>query len=764
MRASNTVKRAQSSSDLTVGAILAVFRQRRRILVITTTSLFLLVALYCVLATPHYKSTGVIEILRSSEDLLGLDSLMASSPGEMGDALNASLDLQTEVEILQSDTLALKVINDLNLEKTKDFQPHWSPVGAVLGIFSPKGIADPSGSSLEDSPRRRSYVTKVFSNHLKVKPVAGTRLIEIDYVDSDPKIAAAVVNDLIHALVDYGFNTRNAATNQTSEWLGGQMADLKRQAHDLQARVVALQRYAGVYSMGEDAQGRDQVYSSTLDQLQQATNALTTATSNRIMKGALYETIRNGDPDMISGLAGAGPANSTSAQGAFALLQNLRTQQATAAAQLAQDTSKFGADYPKLADERSNLASLDKSVDAEIRRIGERAKNDYEAARGAEDKQLAVYNERKEQAERSNDRAIEYGIAKQEADNSRTLYEDLSKRLREAGVIEGLRSSNISVVSPARVSAKPSSPNPPLYLAAAIFLGLFLGACGALYSDMTDDTIQSFSGVEESLGMRLSAVLPSLEASDRRSLFRLPTKAGFAGGSTNMVSPLIVLEQPTSAFAEALRRLRMSILSSRSTPLPRVILVTSSVPGEGKTTVAGNLAALLAQAGKRVLFVDGDLRQHEQTRFPDPSRGSAPGLSQLLSNPDQTLQANEVPNCGTMQMIPAGPATPYPTELLSSDRCRELLNQWKDSFDYVVVDSPPLLDVTDPLILAEWADMTLLVARYEFTAKKSLDRAYHVLASGSDADVHVILNGVDRSSVSYADYFGYAGSTYYKTT
>ncbi len=117
-----------------------------------------------------------------------------------------------------------------------------------------------------------------------------------------------------------------------------------------------------------------------------------------------------------------------------------------------------------------------------------------------------------------------------------------------------------------------------------------------------------------------------------------------------------------------------------------------------------------------------------------------------------------------MQMIPAGPATQFPTELLSSDRCRELLNQWKDSFDYVVLDSPSLLDVTDPLILEQWADMTLLVARYGFTTNKSLDRAYRLLASGSNANVKVILNGVDRSSVSYADYFGYPGSTHYQTT
>lgn len=764
MRASNSVKSTQPSSDLTIGAILAVLRQRRRIIVITTVALFLLVALYCVIATPHYRSTAVIEVQRSSDDLLGLESIMATPPGEMGDALNASLDLQTEVEILQSDTLALKVIHDLNLEKTKDFKPHWSPVGWFLGMFSSPGIADPANASLEDSPRRRSYVTKVFSGHLKVKPVSGTRLIEIDYTDSDPRIAAAVVNDLIHALVDYGFNTRNSATDQTSEWLGSQMSDLKKQAHDLQARVVALQRYAGVYSLGEDSQGHDQLYSSTLDQLQQATNALTAATSNRIMKGALYETIRHGDPDMISGLAGAGSSTSTSTQNSFMLLQSLRVQQATAAAQLAQDTSKFGSDYPKLADERSNLASLGKSVDAEIGRIGERAKNDYEAARGAEDKLLSVYNERKAEAEKSNDRAIEYGIAKQEADNSSALYEDLSKRLREAGVIEGLRSSNVSVVSPARVSAKPSTPNPPLYLAAAIVIGLLLGACGALYSDMTDHTIHSLRGVEDSLGFTLSAVLPTLETAYGRSFLRAAGRGGFAGRATDGISPLSVLDQPNSAFAEALRRLRMSLLSSHGTPLPRVILVTSSVPGEGKTTVAGNLAILLAQAGKSVLFVDSDLRQHEQGRFVDPSQGKVPGLSQLLTDRAQTMQTNEVPRCGKLQMLPSGPAPFFPTELLSTDRCRELLNQWKDSFDYVVLDSPSVLDVTDPLIVQQWADMTLLVARYEFTSNKSLDRAYQALTSGSDADVKVILNGVDRGSVSYADYYGYAGSTYYKTT
>jgi polysaccharide biosynthesis transport protein len=765
MRTSDNVRTAQSSSELTVASILAILRQRRQIIALTTAALFLLVALYCIFATPRYKSTGIIEVQRSSSDLLGLENLMATSSGEMGDALNASLDLQTQVEILQSDTLALKVIEDLDLEKTRDFKPHWSPVGAVLGLFSSTGISDPTSASLEDAPQRRTFVTKVFSAHLKVKPVAGTRLIEISFTHSDPKVAAQVVNDLTRALMDYGFTTRNSATNQTSAWLGHQLEDLKKQAHDLQARVVELQRYTGIYSLGEDAQGRDQVYSATLDQLQQATTALSTATSSRIMKGALYDTISHGDPEMISSLAGSSiGASSATVQNSLTLLQNLRTQQATVAAQLAQDTSKFGSDYPKLADERSNLAYINKAVNDEIERIGERAKNDYEASRTTEGKLQSVYDERKLQAGKLNDRAIEYGIAKQEADNSRMLYEDLSKRLKEAGVIEGLRSSNISVVSPGRVSPKPSSPNTPLYLAGAVVLGLFFGVCAALYSDMMDRTVQSFGVVEESLGITFFAVLPSLIKRTFKDLLPASLTRLIAKKNVTQTDPLVVLDNPTSAFAEALRRMRMSLLSSRGAPSPQVILVTSSVPDEGKTTVAVNTAALLAQSGKSVLFVEADLRQPGSTRLFDPSQGTVPGLSDLLSNPKQLMLVNQVKEIPNMQILPSGPTTVYPTELLSTARMGELLKQWKLQFDYIVVDAPSLLDVTDAFILSELADITLLVARYGFTTNKALERAYRMLASDSETRIGVVLNAADRSSVSYTDYYGYSGSPYYQTS
>ena len=210
--------------------------------------------------------------------------------------------------------------------------------------------------------------------------------------------------------------------------------------------------------------------------------------------------------------------------------------------------------------------------------------------------------------------------------------------------------------------------------------------------------------------------------------------------------------------------MRMSLLSSHVASTPKVILVTSSVRGEGKTTVAVNIAALLAQTGKRVLFVESDLRRpgSGSTHLFDPSQDSVPGLTELLSNPGLIMKANQIKGAPGMQVLPSGPSTVYPTELLSTDRMRTLLDRWKLEFDHIVMDSPSLLDVTDALILSRLADITLLVARYGFTSNKSLERAYRMLASDSDTRIGVVLNAADRNSVSYSDYYGYSGSTYYQ--
>jgi succinoglycan biosynthesis transport protein ExoP len=266
-------------------------------------------------------------------DGLGLSSMMGDAAGA-SDALDANITIQTEATILQSDTLALRVINDLHLESTKDFQPRARAMGWVTGLISPSGPKDPSNEALENSPGRRSHAVLVFSSNLKVKPVSGTRLIEISYVSPDPKLAAAVVNHLIQSLADFSFQARYNATSQASDWLGSQLSDLRKQSEDLQAKVVQLQRDSGVFTLGggAEADGKGQagtgVYSSVLDRLQQATASLTQAQSNRILKGAIAE--------LISGLVGNSSESGVSAgvANSLSLIQSLRLQQATLQGQL----------------------------------------------------------------------------------------------------------------------------------------------------------------------------------------------------------------------------------------------------------------------------------------------------------------------------------------------------------------------------------------------------------------------------------------------
>ena len=320
---------AHSGAYLTFGDLLQIYHRRRRIFYGVIGGMLVLAALYCIVCTRRYDAGGVIQVQKDSPDGLGLDNIMGASAGS-GDALNAALDLQTQTEILQSDTLALRVIEDLRLEHTKDFQGHFSPVGWVLGLMSPRGVSDAPNASLEDSPVRRAHVLKVFSKNLKVKVDSGSRLIDVEYLSTDPKTAAAVVNQLIQGLTEYTFETRLEATSQASKWLSGQLGSLRKQSEELEAKVANLQKDMGVFSLGSDSQGKPQLYSTVLDRLQQQTSALSAAEANRIMKGALYQVVKSGNADLISGLGGSSiGGSSANVNNSFNLIQTLRSQQAT---------------------------------------------------------------------------------------------------------------------------------------------------------------------------------------------------------------------------------------------------------------------------------------------------------------------------------------------------------------------------------------------------------------------------------------------------
>jgi succinoglycan biosynthesis transport protein ExoP len=755
LQSSDVVISARSSPpELTLREIWMMLWRRRRIIYGNVAVFFLLAVLLLMVTTRRYKSVGEIQVQKDSTTTLGGLQTDTDTPS---DALEENMVLQTQAKILESDSLALRVINELHLEQTEDYKEKWSPISWVFGLISPKGKADPAGASLEDSPHRRVQVLKIFRKKLTVKVVDGTRLIDVEYLSPDPQLAAAVVNHMLQGLIEMGFQARYAATTQASSWLSGQLDDLRAQTQTLQAKVVRLRQASGVFALGEvDREGKDQVYSPTLDKLQMSTQAVAQAQSNRILKGAIYDVVKTGDPEMISGLSG-NTILATSSSGigsSLTLIQNLRMQEVTLQGQLQQMSAKFGPSYPKLGEVQGNLDAVQTAIRAEINRVAGRARNDYIVAQQTEQNTRRDFDADKSAAETLNNRTIEYQMARQEADQSRSLYEDLLTHLKESGLLAGLRSTNISIVDAGRPTDKPAKPVALLYLFGSIAAGLFVGSAAALLRDVTDTKIQDVMEISRELGATPLCVLPY-----QKERTGLPAGANMVASSPLVMLP--TLDNPRSIFVESLRSLRTSLMMSRSGAPPRVVLVTSPLAGEGKSFISWNLAILFAQQGKRVLLCDADLRRPRLHK--DLQIDAQMGLSTVLAGLSDDYGASAlvpVPEVPGLYLMPAGPTPPYPAELLSSDHMATLLNVWKTQYDLVLLDSPPVLPVTDSVVLSSFVDSVLLIARHQKTPLSALDRSYQMLEAvpaESNRKINVLVNGVREQPAAGHVFYEYIG-------
>jgi polysaccharide biosynthesis transport protein len=730
-----------SMPELTLREVGTMLTRRRGIIYVTVLVFLMLGILALTFSTRRYRSIGEIELQKDSPSSLGLQT---DSADTSSDALEVNMLIQTQAKILQSDSLALRVIEDLHLEQTSDYRAKWSPLDRVLGYFQAKGVSDPPGGSLENSPHRRMRALQIFHRKLTVKPVAGTRLIDVEYLSPDPQMAAAVVNHLLQDLVEKGFEARYDATMQASSWLSAQLGELRTQTQELQAKVVKLQQESGVFAVGEvDREGRDQVYNPTLEKLQMATQAEAQAQSNRILKGAINDVVKGGNAELISGLGGsaaAGGGSSSGVSGSLTLIQNLRLQEASEQAQLQQLSAKFGPAYPKLAELRGNLDAVQAAIQQEVGRVARRARNDYLVAEQTEVKTRNDFDADKKEAAALNNKTIEYQMMRQEADQTRSLYDDMLRHLKESGLLAGLRSTNISIVDLAKPSDKPAKPVALLYLLGSSLSGLVFGVVGAFLRDVTDTRIQDLREISRELGPLPVCMLPY-----QKHCASVPS-------ATSLVAKMWrpALDWPTSLLIESLRSLRTSLLLSRSGEPPRSVLVTSALEGEGKSFLSCNLAILFAQQGKRVLLCDANLR-HPQLHC---HLGSKPtvGLSTLLTGLDHAVSAaikvHEVPG---LFLIPAGPLPPYPAELLASHRMADLVKLWESQYDLVLLDAPPVLQVTDPVILSSMVNTVLLMAWHRKTPLPALEKSYRMLDevhSATGRKINIVVNGVKEQPIS----------------
>lgn len=729
------------TTEPSLQGLLRIFSRRRRIVGCTALCCIIIAIAFCVSATRRYQAASTIEVQNSSTRSLGLDSLVGGMSDYGSDPLSANFEIQTQINILQSEHLAMRVVKDLRLDKTADFKPRPSAVGFVMSLFSPKPpLQHASDAAIRSSAALRERLFGVFSKNLKVRAVAGSRLIEVSYSNPDPQVAANVVNNLVKQLIDYTFQVHFKATTDVSNWLEVQLGDLRHKTEALQAKLVSMQKDTNLYGIGgTDLQGKSTVYSPVLDRLQRATVTLAQAEYNSVITGAVYHAAETGNAELLSqlsgpsigGLGGQGVVNS------FNLIQTLRSDEARLQSRIAEDSEKFDYGYPKLIEEKAALARVERSLQDEIGRVKARAKTDYEVAEEAKRGADQAYESDKQAAARLNTKTIEFTIVEREANQSQDLYQDLLKRLRAADIIEGLHSSNFTVVEEALPPAEPNTPNVRLVMFLGTALGLALGGAAALLIDSLDTRVIGPEDVEM-LGFPLLGVLPRQRAK-------------------RLVSGTAMLNAPASVYSEAVRKARSAFLASRGELPPKVVLVTSAIPAEGKTTLCVNMALALAQHGTRVLVIEGDMRS-PTLRDRLGLDGPMQQLTEILDNSKKPLDPTSLPVVGGVSVLPAGPVPPNPAELLSSPRFGELLNSAKDDFEFILVDAPPALQVVDAQLLADHADAIILVARSGLTTRNSLKRTYEQLVPHTKRDrgpaIRVVLNALPTTSSAYHQYYG----------
>jgi succinoglycan biosynthesis transport protein ExoP len=740
-------------SVLTISDMVGFLKRRKKGILVTTGVIFVACLVWCAVGTKHYVATGKIQIQKEQTDDFGLEGSISGANNSVSDALDYNVTLETQANILQSETLALQVARELNLEKSDDFTGanRWLHIPAWMKPWEAKG--EPANVPLADAPVRRYRVLKEFDEHLKVETVSGTRLITVKYTSSDPRMAANVVNTLMRDYENYTFQERYTVTAQASTWLSSQLSDLKTQTQELEAKSMEMRRGTGNFGTGSSDD-----HNIVLAKLETLNAQVSAAEADRILKEAVYHSVQNLGPEQISNLAGT--SSSPVPPNALALVQALHLQEASLQSQLQEEQAHYGADYPKLAETQAQLDGVRSSLKAEVERISERAKSDYEIATETANKAKQNFDAQKGLALDTNDKSIQFALAQQEADDSRNLYADLLKKLKEAGVLQGLKSTNIAVIDAAGVPVRPKMPYAPVDLPIAIAVGLALGILLAVFIDLTDKEVRNVEDVESITRAPVLAVLPAYALRSGEAPPKRITLFPNLLGRGDAVLPIAAV-RPDSAYVESVRGLRTSMLYACDQKMPQVIKVSSPLEGEGKSTLVMNLGTILARQGARVLLVDADFRSRNRQLNAMVGASQKDGLSTLLLDAHKVPSFQSVEAIPGLYLMPAGPVPESPAELLSSKRMKELMQMWREEFDYVLLDSAPILPVSDSMVLNQYTDYHLLVARYDSTPKAAFMRSYQaVTQQAPQGSVGVVVNAFSQNSQEFENYYGYKGYPY----
>lgn len=711
--------KAQPLNSTTVGEsslaeTLLVLRKRKWIL-IAALAIGVTLGFYRAATQPTvYVATGKIEVRSGTANQYRVDTV--------GSTLDPVSHLQTEVTILQSDSLAIQIAREMDLPNNPYFLGH-KPTTPHLSM---------------DIPAVREAIVQTLHGSLRVAPVERTDVITLSYASSNPQFSADLLNHLINGYIQRSYQTRFASTQRVSQWLSGQLDDLKRQVETSQEQLIDLQKQLGVLGLGFDS---SKTGTETTNQLDALSHANIEARIRRILAESRYRTLSKADPNALESGIDAVPGSAPSE------LNRMRSEMAEDKAKLAQQGVLIADNNPSIKGLRAHIAELQREINAEQNRLVEQARQAYIAAQADEQQTGVALENTKNDAYRVRDDLVEYTLRQREYESNRALYEGLLSRLRAAGIQAGLESSEIDIVDQALPPANQTrTPRSSIVVITTIFC-LIGGVIIAFLLESLDTGVRSVAELEAITQLPSLAVVPRTR------------KSGDRGGQSVAAMNLGVLSTSKSQFSEAFRALRTSLLLATTGHPPKIIMVSSSTPSEGKTTIATNLACIMAQRETRVLLIDSDLRRPSvHHRFGLTAKS---GLSTYLAGVttfEESIQ--HIPDVPNLDILTSGPVPPFPTEMLSSQSMRDLLTHCSGIYTHIVLDTPPVLSVTDGVVLARLADAIVFVVRQSKTSRHVVRRGRELLARSGGAVSGFVMNAVDLNSPEYYGYYGYSGYAY----
>jgi succinoglycan biosynthesis transport protein ExoP len=660
-----------------------------------------------------YQASGTIEIRSGSANQYRIGG------GGGGDS---SSNMTTQIAILKSDTLLFTVARDLNLANNSYF------MGAGGAPMPYRNI---------DDPAIRQGVIGTMQGVIGVNQVPKTEILLISANTLNPKLSADIVNKLVSEYILRSFQSRAEATKRVSDFFSHQLDDLRQEVLTSQEQMMDLQKRLGVV-------GLDPALNQVTSSLQGLSSAVNSAELQRLNAEAKYNTVfdPNAAKDTPDAVRISGKTDTLRSQ-----LEQEESQLATLTT-----TGNLGPNHPTVLNLEKTIKETQKQLIEEQNQVAVVSRGALTGAKVTENQTRSAFDAAAAAASNRRDDLIEFAAREREFQANNALYEGLRERLRTAGVQAGLESTEIDIIDVAVPPISPSLQPRSTILITNTSIALMFGLILAFIIESLDNSLRSVAEIESISGLPSLALIPRIRrtSADLTSL-------------TPAMRNLQVLANPKSQFAESFRSLRTSLLLSVAGGAPKVVLLTSATPSEGKTTVSINLACVLAQRDVRVLLIDADLRRPTvHHRF---GLNGKVGLTSVLTGAATLEDAVQtIPELPYLDVLVSGPIPPFPTEMLSSATMNELLVKCRGIYTHVVMDSPPLLSVTDSIVLAQESDAVILITRHGKSTKNALRRARDLLVRSGSPITGIALNAIDLNSPEYYSYYGYYGYTGYAST